>query len=50
MGVTAATFLNAEVAPDQTGMMNQIVSLGESSDDGASFPGTFDDNDFCEVT
>ena len=44
-GVTAATFVNAPVADDQTGEgVNQIVSLGESSDDGASFPGTFDDD------
>ena len=42
-GVTAATFVNAPVAATG-GEMNQIVSLGESSDDGASFPGTFDDN------
>ena len=44
VGVTAATFVNAPVAADQAGTMDQIVSLGESSDDGASFPGTFDDD------
>ncbi len=37
MEVTAVTVTNAEV------LVGQITSLGESSDGGTSFPGTFDD-------
>ena len=38
VAVTAFTYLNAAVVKDQ------IESLGESSDGGTSFPGTFDDD------
>ena len=40
MVVTAVTYVNAAV----TMAMKSFKSLGESRDDGASFPGTFDDD------